>query len=85
LTECFFSPSHFLGQNEFPLLEALAAEGVRVAEVAPPLLEKMAYRERPEGLIAVAKMKRHTLDDLPVVENGLYLVAEAVEKPGNLG
>lgn len=30
-------------------------------------------------------MKRHTLADLPVVENGLYLVAEAVEKPGNLG
>ena len=54
-------------------------------EVAPHLLEKMAYRERPEGLIAVAKMKRHTLADLPIVENGLYLVAEAVEKPGNLG
>ena len=85
LLECFFSPSHFLGENEFPLLETLASEGVRVVEVAPQLLEKMAYRERPEGLIAVAKMKRHTLADLPVVENGLYLVAEAVEKPGNLG
>jgi len=85
LEECFFSPSHFLGQNEFPLLETLAAEGVRVMEVAPFLLEKMAYRDRPEGLIAVAKMKRHTLDDLPVVKNGFYLVAEAVEKPGNLG
>ena len=67
LLECFFSPSHFLGENEFPLLETLASEGVRVVEVAPQLLEKMAYRERPE------------------VENGLYLVAEAVEKPGNLG
>ncbi len=85
LVECFFSPSHFLGENEFPLLEMLAAEGVRVMEVSPQLLDKMAYRERPEGLIAVAKMKRHTLADLPVVKNGLYLVAEAVEKPGNLG
>ena len=85
LTECFFSPSHFLGTNEFPLLETLASEGVHVMEVAPFLLEKMAYRERPEGLIAIAKMKRHTLDELPVVENGFYLVAEAVEKPGNLG
>lgn len=85
LTECFFSPSHFLGRNEFPLLETLAAEGVKVCEVAPFLLEKMAYRERPEGLIAIARMKRHTLDGLPVRANGLYLVAEAVEKPGNLG
>ncbi|MBS1368559.1 MAG: RNA methyltransferase [Lentisphaeria bacterium] len=85
LVECYFSPSHFLGENEFPLLEALASEGVRVAEVAPHLLDRMAYRERPEGLIAIAKMKRHTLSVLPAVENGLYLVAEAVEKPGNLG
>lgn len=29
LLECFFSPSHFLGENEFPLLETLASEGVR--------------------------------------------------------
>ena len=85
LLECFFSPSHFLGENEFPLLETLASEGVRVVEVAPQLLEKMAHRERAEGLGAVAKMRRHTRADLPVVENGLYLVAEAVEKPGNLG
>lgn len=41
LLECFFSPSHFLGENEFPLLETLASEGVRVVEVAPQLLEKM--------------------------------------------
>ncbi len=85
LVECFFSPSHFLGENEFPLLEMLASEGVRVAEVSPQLLDKMAYRERPEGLIALARMKRHTLADLPLPPNGFYLVAEAVEKPGNLG
>jgi TrmH family RNA methyltransferase len=85
LVECYFSPTHFLGENEFALLEELARAGVRVVEVAPHLMEKMTYRERPEGLIAVAKMKRHTLADLPVKENGLYLVAEAVEKPGNLG
>jgi TrmH family RNA methyltransferase len=36
-------------------------------------------------LLAVAKMRRHTLDDLPVDPKGLYLVAETVEKPGNLG
>ena len=85
ILECYFSPEHFLGENEYPLLETFANEGVKVCQVAPFLLEKMAYRERPEGLIAVARMKRHTLADLPVKPNGLYLVAEAVEKPGNLG
>ena len=85
ILECYFSPEHFLGENEYPLLETFAREGVKVCQVAPFLLEKMAYRERPEGLIAIARMKRHTLADLPIKPNGLYLVAEAVEKPGNLG
>ena len=85
IVEVFFSPEHFLGENEFPLLESLAAEGAVVRRVAPFLLEKMAYRERPEGLIAIAKMRRHTLAELPVRPNGFYLVAEAVEKPGHLG
>ncbi len=85
LVECFFAPEMFLGENEFTVLQNLAAAGVRIYQVPPFMLEKMAYRDRPEGLIATAKMLRHTLDDLPVVENGLYLVAEAVEKPGNLG
>ncbi len=85
LVECFFAPEHFLGENEYPLLESFAAAGIRVVQVAPHLLEKMAYRERPEGLIAIARMKRHTLDTIPLYPDGLYLIAEAVEKPGNLG
>lgn len=85
LLECYFSPEHFLGSNEYPLLDKLAQKGTHVRQLAPHLLEKVTYRDRPEGLIAVAKMKKHTLDDIPVVPNGLYLVAETVEKPGNLG
>lgn len=85
LVECFFSPEHFLGVNEYPLLETIAASGVRVVRIAPQLLEKVSYRDRPEGLLATAKMRRHTIAEMPVVKNGLYLVAEAVEKPGNLG
>ena len=85
LAECFFSPEFFLGVNEMPFLEKLAAEGVPVRRLAPHLLEKVAYRDRPEGLLAIAKMRRHTLADLPYRADGLYLVAETIEKPGNLG
>lgn len=85
ITECFFAPEQFLGENEYPLLESLANNGVKVMQVTPQILTKLAYRDRPEGLIAIAKMKRHTLADMPVVPHGLYLVAEAIEKPGNLG
>ncbi|MHB9138633.1 MAG: TrmH family RNA methyltransferase [Victivallaceae bacterium] len=85
ILECFYCPEMFLGENEFPLLEKLSAAGAKAAEVSAHVLEKMAYRDRPEGLIAIARMKRHSLSDMKVVPNGLYLVAEAVEKPGNLG
>ena len=85
LVECFFSPEHFLGSNEYPLLEEIAASGVRVTRLAPFLLEKVTYRDRPEGLLAVAKMRSHSLEMLPEFNAPLYLVAETIEKPGNLG
>lgn len=85
IVECYFSPEFFLGENEFPLLNLWSNSGVKVTRLAPHLLEKVTYRDRPEGLLAVAKMRKHPLSTLPVVENGLYLVAETIEKPGNLG
>lgn len=83
--EVYYCPSMFLGENEFPLLESLREQGITTYEVTEPILEKIAYRERPEGLIAIAQIQSHTLEDIPLVENGLYLIAESIEKPGNLG
>ena len=85
LVEAAFSPEFFLGSNEFPLLERLAASGVKVYRLAPHLLEKVTYRDRPEGLLAVAAVRRHDLELLPEFPAPLYLVAETIEKPGNLG
>ncbi len=85
LHECFFCPQMFLGSNEYKLLEQLESEGVKIYEVPEHILSQLAYRDRPEGLIATAEMKRHALDDIPLKKNGLYLVAESIEKPGNLG
>lgn len=85
LEECFFCPEQFLGVNEPELLLRLAAAGVTIYEVPDFILTKLAYRDRPEGLIATMRMASHRLDGLPETENAFYLVAEAVEKPGNLG
>jgi len=83
--DCYFCPSLFLGENEMPLLEKISKKGAKVVEVTEDVLKKIAYRDRPEGIIAVVKTKKHILDDIPVKENGLYIIAEAIEKPGNLG
>jgi TrmH family RNA methyltransferase len=85
LLEVYYCPSMFLGENEFPLIENLKEVGVEAFEVTEPILEKLSYRDRPEGLIAVAEIKSHLLSDIPVKKDGLYLLAESIEKPGNLG
>ncbi len=85
LSECFYCPELFLGENEGALLERAASQGAELFETSPEVLTKLAYRDRPEGLVAIAAMRRRGLDEMPVAPNGLYLVAETIEKPGNLG
>jgi TrmH family RNA methyltransferase len=47
--------------------------------------QKLAYRDTTEGILAVAKTKSMQLSDLKLSKNPLILVAEAPEKPGNIG
>ena len=85
IRECYFCPELFLGENEYSLLEDLQKSGAEVFQTTEAILTKLAYRDRPEGLIAVAEMRKKGLESIPLKENGLYLVAETIEKPGNLG
>jgi TrmH family RNA methyltransferase len=64
LAELYFSPEWFLGENEPALLEQAAAAGAQLFEVAKEAFEKVAYRERPDGLLAVAPQWKRTLGDL---------------------
>ena len=50
------------------------------------MYKKIAYRDTTEGIIAVAKSKALSIDNLALKSvNPLILVAEAPEKPGNIG
>ncbi|WP_298500166.1 RNA methyltransferase [uncultured Algibacter sp.] len=67
-------------------LKTLIPEAVDIVEVSKDVYEKLAYRSTTEGLLAVAKSKDNQLSDLTFKkENPLILVAEAPEKPGNIG
>jgi TrmH family RNA methyltransferase len=100
LSELYYSPAWFLGENETALIERAGAAGARLFEVSKEAFVKVAYRERPDGLLAVAPQWKRTLADLknvkgsgpefctPVQNSGpdpFLLVVEAIEKPGNLG
>ena len=54
-------------------------------EITEEVYKKLAYRESTEGVIAFAKAKTTTLADLQLPDNPLILIAEAPEKPGNIG
>lgn len=55
-------------------------------EISKEVYEKIAYRKSTEGIIAVAKWKNLNLSHLKLnTKKPLILVAEGIEKPGNLG
>ncbi len=54
-------------------------------EINKEVYQKLAYRDTTEGILAVAKTKSLKLSDLQLSENPLILIAEAPEKPGNIG
>ncbi len=85
IRETFYCREMFVGDNNDALLDTLRNAGSAIYECSANVLRKIAYRERPEGLIAIAEMKRKGLDEIPARPDGLYLVAETIEKPGNLG
>lgn len=61
---------------------ALGAEVVQLGRVA---FERAAYRQGPDGFLAVVGSLSRTCADLVVPADALLLLCESVEKPGNLG
>lgn len=84
--EVFICPDLFLGSNEKGLVAGVQAPVHTCSEAA---FRKLSYRDRPDGLVAVAHQMQHTLPFLfPLLEKKqapFLLIAEAIEKPGNLG
>lgn len=63
----------------------VAAAGGEVIELSRMVFERVAYRQSPDGYLAVVPAVRAGLAGLTLPPNPLLLVCEAVEKPGNLG
>jgi TrmH family RNA methyltransferase len=63
-------------------MESVAAETLTVSSA---VFEKMSYRENPDGWLALFPIPHVSLDDLKLGASPLIILAESVEKPGNLG
>jgi TrmH family RNA methyltransferase len=88
--EELFSPAGRAGSQDIgtqaQLLTRLRAQGSEVVRLSPAAYEKVSYREGPDGLLAVVDRVGMPLSALPVSAGpSLGLLAQGVEKPGNLG
>lgn len=83
----FFCPelaSHQAGAEE-QLLRQCAQAGAAVVRVTSAVFEKLAYRQSPDGWLAVLPSVTTELAHISLRPDSLVVVCESVEKPGNLG
>ena len=61
-------------------------ENINRIIISKEVYQKIAYRNSTEGIIAIAKTKNFSLENIIIeTENPLILVVESIEKPGNIG
>jgi len=70
-----------------PELASRQVDGVasEIITVNRAVFEKISSRENPDGWLGIFPIPRTSLNDLKLSESPLVIVAESVEKPGNLG
>ncbi|CAG0958467.1 Putative TrmH family tRNA/rRNA methyltransferase [Anaerolineales bacterium] len=56
-----------------------------ITTVTRAVFEKISYRDNPDGWLGVFPIPKTSLADLKLSASPLVIVAESVEKPGNLG
>jgi TrmH family RNA methyltransferase len=49
------------------------------------IFKSVSLDKTPQGYMAIAKMNRYQLESQKINENGLYLLLESIQDPGNMG
>jgi len=65
--------------------ELVKKVNIPTVEISVECFQKMAYREKSDGIIAVSVPQTLTPDTVRLSANPFIIVLESVEKPGNLG
>jgi TrmH family RNA methyltransferase len=81
----FFCDDLFKHPDSFDLVQDAEDKGIEVVQMSENPFAKAAYRQGPDGLLAVAIQKQWSLEDLKLSASPLIVILESIEKPGNLG
>jgi TrmH family RNA methyltransferase len=85
VTEVYAAPELFLGDRDAGLVAQAERRGARIFELSAAAFASISGAVRADGLAAVVARWPTGLGRLRLSERPLLLVAESVERPGNLG
>jgi TrmH family RNA methyltransferase len=74
-----------LGPEGHDAVTRAVAAGAALIPVGGPIIDRLAYGDRVEGVVATVRVPDLSLGALRLPSNPLAVVLEGVEKPGNLG
>jgi len=78
--------SEIIAEEDLYVIKDLSNSETNFVEISTEIYDKLAYRNSTEGILAIAEIKEHSLENFTLTsKNPLILVAEATEKPGNIG
>ncbi|MDR1432869.1 MAG: RNA methyltransferase [Puniceicoccales bacterium] len=85
LDTVFFCEKFFRDASQSDLVAVAAGKNIPICEVSGDVFEKISNRENCDGVIALANFWQVALENVKLSENPLVLIAEGIEKSGNLG
>ncbi|MFT4901932.1 MAG: TrmH family RNA methyltransferase [Lentimonas sp.] len=84
--QIYFCPECFPSEAHQAFIDTQRRQGaIELIRMSQDAFNKAAFREGPDGLIAIARQQGNSLNELQLPKNPLLLVLEGIEKPGNLG
>lgn len=81
LTEFFLCPEYATQQTQ-SLADRISGSGIPLTTTSTRAFDKLSNRRNPDGIVAVVRTWESDVNDL---SRDLTLIAESIEKPGNLG
>jgi TrmH family RNA methyltransferase len=82
----YYCPEYFpSAQHETFIADRCENNSPVLVRMSEDAFSKAAYREGPDGIIAIAKQQSHSIQQLDLPAAPLLLILEGIEKPGNLG
>jgi TrmH family RNA methyltransferase len=80
-----YNPEELVSSLGKQTLEQAEAAGIPLLEVSSEVLDSLARKEKPQGILAVVHQSWRKLSDLSEQPAGLWIGLEAIQNPGNLG